>query len=77
VPVSPDWRYLNDSWPGAPTDGITWRGKEGKMRNLVSGDQAWTVAYGEADFDSVKWRAGWTPKLEYAGARVRVWSVAR
>jgi hypothetical protein len=75
LPASPEWRYLNDSWPGAPTAGIRWAGKEGKVRNLVRGDQAWTVAYGEADFDSVKWRAGWTPRVAYTGARVRVWAV--
>lgn len=77
VPASPDWHYLNDSWPGAPTDGIRWRGETGKMRNLVAGDQAWTVAYGDADFDSVTWRPGWTPHVEFAGARARVWSVTR
>ena len=77
IPCSPDWRYLNDSWPDAPTDGITWKGKTGKVRNLVSGGAAWTVAYGEADFDSVRWRPGWTPTLEYAGQRIRVWSAVK
>lgn len=77
LPASPDWRYLNDSWPGAPTAGIRWAGKEGKLRHLVAGDRAWTVAYGEADFDSIVWRPGWTPTLHYAGARVRVWSVTK
>lgn len=75
VPVSPDWTYRNDTWPGAPTEGITWTGPTGKLRNLVRGNQAWTVAYGEADFDSVKWRAGWTPRVVASGPRVRVWAV--
>lgn len=75
VPASPDWTYRNDSWAGAPTDGITWIGRPGKVRNLVRGMQAWTVAYGEADFDSVQWRPGWTPREIYAGPRVRVWAV--
>lgn len=77
LPCSPDWQYLNDSWPGAPTDGITWKGLTGKVRNLVSGNAAWTIAYGEADFESVKWRYGWVPTIEYSGQRVRVWSVKK
>ena len=75
MPASPDWTYRNDSWAGAPTDGITWIGRPGKVRSLVRGMQAWTVAYGEADFDSVQWRPGWTPREIYAGPRVRVWAV--
>lgn len=75
VPTSSDWRYLNDSWPGSPTEGITWIGKEGKMRHLVRGNQAWSVAYGEADWNSVKWRPGFTPSVVYAGQRVMVWTV--
>jgi hypothetical protein len=75
MPVSPDWVYLNDSWPGAPTNGIRWRGKEGKVRNLVRGNQAWTVAYGEGDWNSVVWRVGWTPVLVYDGPRCKVWKV--
>lgn len=79
VPCAPEWQYRNDSWPGAPTAGIRWSGQEGKLRSLVAGDRAWTVAYGgtDADFASITWRPGWTPHLEYAGARVRVWSVHR
>ncbi len=77
VGCSPDWRYYNDTWAGSPTNGITWHGLEGKMRSLVNGDHAWTVAYGEGNFDSVVWREGWTPTIEYAGARVRVWSVTK
>lgn len=75
MPSTPEWIYLNDSWQGAPTEGITWTGKTGKVRNLVRGNQAWTVAYGEGDFGSVKWRAGWTPRVEYASANVCIWSV--
>lgn len=75
IPCSPDWQYKNDSWPGAPTDGIAWTGKTGKLRHLVNGDRAWSVAYGEANFDSVRWRPGWTPREVYAGPRVRVWAV--
>lgn len=75
IPCSPDWRYFNDGWAGSPTEGITWVGKEGKMRHLVRGNQAWSIAYGEADYDSVKWRTGWVPRVEYSGPRIRVWSV--
>lgn len=75
VPTSPDWRYLNDSWPGAPTEGIRWIGQEGKMRHLVNGGRAWSVAYGQADFDSVVWRHGFTPKVVFSSPRVRVWTV--
>lgn len=75
IPVSPEWIYLNDSWPGAPTEGITWVGKTGKVRNLVRGNQAWTVAYGEADWSSVRWRSGFTPTPIYEGARCHVWKV--
>jgi len=75
VPVSPDWRYYNDSWSGAPTEGITWTGATGKLRNLVRGNQAWTVAYGEGDWNSVKWRAGWTPRVVYSGPCCCVWAV--
>jgi len=75
VPVSPDWSYRNDSWDGSPTEGITWTGATGKMRHLVRGNQAWSVAYGEGDWNSVKWRAGWTPRVVYQGPRACVWAV--
>jgi hypothetical protein len=75
VPVSPDWRYYNDSWSGAPTEGITWTGATGKLRNLVRGNQAWTVAYGQGDWSSVKWRPGWTPRVVYSGPCCCVWAV--
>lgn len=77
MPVSPDWIYLNDSWPGAPTEGITWTGKTGKMRNLVRGGEAWTVAYGEGDWNSVRWRGGWTAARQYEGPRVCLWKARR
>src|SRR5262245_14022788 len=75
VPVSPEWDYYNDSWSGAPTEGITWVGATGKLRNLVRGNQAWTVAYGEGDWNSVRWRSGWTPTCVYLGPRACVWTV--
>ena len=75
IPCSPDWHYFNDGWAGSPTEGITWVGKEGKMRHLVRGNKAWSIAYGEADYNSVKWRTGWVPRVEYSGQRIRVWSV--
>jgi len=75
VPVSPDWRYMNDGWPGSPTKGITWVGKTGKVRHLVRGNQAWSVAHGEADWNSVVWQPGWTPTVVYGGQRCHVWSV--
>ena len=72
VPVSPDWRYCNDSWPGSPTAGVKVVGKPGKIRNLVNGSHFWTVAYGELDFDSIVWRM--TPtELVYDGQRCKVW----
>jgi hypothetical protein len=75
IPVSPDWTYRNDSWPGAPTAGIRWTGKTGKVRHLVNGNRAWSVAYGEGDWNSVVWRPGYTPVPVYEGARCRVWKV--
>lgn len=75
IPVSPEWHYLNDSWPGSPTQGITWLGQEGKVRHLVNGDRAWSVAYGDADWNSVQWRPGFRPEVMYEGARCHVWKV--
>jgi hypothetical protein len=75
IPVSSDWSYRNDSWAGSPTNGITWTGKTGKMRSLVRGNQAWTVAYGEGDWNSVKWRDGYHPTVVYVTPRCCVWSV--
>jgi len=77
VPVDPAWSYKNDSWQGAPTEGITWTGPTGKMRNLVAGNSAWTVAYGQGDWNSVKWRAGWTPTVVYSGPHACVWTVQK
>ena len=75
LPTSPDWRYLNDSWAGSPTQGITWWGQTGKLRHLVKGNQAWSLAYGEGDFNSVQWRPGWTPRVVYRQARICIWAV--
>lgn len=75
VPTTPDWVYKNDSWAGSPTEGITWAGKEGKLRHYVRGNQAWSIAYGEADWGSVRWRAGWVPTVVHEGQRVRIWTV--
>lgn len=75
VPVSPDWTYVNDGWSGSPTNGITWTGETGKMRHLVRGSQAWSVAYGDGDWSSVRWSHGWVPRVVYQGQRVCVWMV--
>lgn len=76
IPQDPSWVYKNDGWPGSPTSGIVWSGAEGKVRHLVQGRKAFSVAYGEADFDhAVRWNAGWSPRVIWSGARVRVWAV--
>jgi hypothetical protein len=77
VPVTPEWTYKNDSWGGAPTEGITWTGATGKMRNLVNGNEAWTIAYGEGDWNSVRWRSGWEASVVYRGARSCVWTARK
>jgi len=74
--AGPEWVYMNDSWAGAPTNGITWSGLEGKVRHRVCGNRAYSVAYGEADFgNAVRWNPGWTPRELYRGQRVCVWAV--
>lgn len=75
VPRSPEWVYFNDGWTGSPTGGVKWLGLEGKMRHLVCGNQAWSLCYGEADWNSIVWRPGWVPTLVYSGPRVRIWTV--
>lgn len=75
IPASPDWIYLNDAWPGAPTRGVRFSGKEGKLRHLVCGNQAWSVVYGEGW--SIDWVPGWTATTEYASQNVQIWQCAK
>lgn len=75
IPITPEWRYYNDSWLGSPTEGITWHGLEGKLRHLVRNNQAWSVAYGDGDWNSVRWRPGWSPRVVHQSQRVSVWAV--
>jgi len=76
VPCSPDWRYLNDSWPGSPTHGVRTIGTPGKIRSLVNGNQAWTLAYGDIDYDSIAWTPPFSAReLVYDGARAKVWKI--
>lgn len=77
IPSAPEWSYRNDSWQGAPTDGMLWDGKEGKVRHLVNGGQAWSLAYGDLKEGSLQWRAGWQPTPVYATPRVKLWSVVK
>jgi hypothetical protein len=80
IPAGPDWSYQNDTWQAAPTEGIAWDGLEGKLRHRVRNDgrEAWSVAYGETDFDrNVRWKEGWTPVVRYRGPRICVWQVTR
>jgi len=76
VPCSPDWRYLNDSWAGSPTRGVRTIGKPGKIRSLVNGNRAWTLAYGELDYDSIVWLPEFSAReLVYNGACAKVWKI--
>lgn len=72
VPVSSDWSYRNDSWPGSPTHGYKVLGKDGKVRSMTNGAQFWTVAEGELDFGSINWIRHPTD-LVYDGVRCKVW----
>jgi len=73
LPFDPTWQFSNSE----PVDSITWTGKTGKTRNTLNGNHAWSVAYGEADWHSLKWDAGWTPSEKFAGPRIRVNEVRR
>lgn len=68
LPITPDWKFSNT----IPVEAITWSGKVGKTRNTLSGNKAWTVAYGEADWDSRLWTPGYTPTDVLSGPRIRV-----
>jgi hypothetical protein len=61
----------------APVAGIRWAGKEGKTRNAINGGEAWSIAYGEADWPSLAWNSGWSATEVYRGARVLVSRVRR
>lgn len=75
IPAGPDWRYLNDDWPGAPSQGVRFSGAEGKLRHVVNGDRAWSVVYGEGW--EIDWVPGWSRTTEYESANVHIWQCAR
>ncbi len=68
IPITPDWQFSNSE----PVATIEWTGLVGKTRNTLRGQQAWSVAYGEADWASLGWTAGWTSRERFAGPRIRV-----
>ena len=71
----PAFRYLNDSWPGSPSRGFTWRG--GKVRHLVNGVEGITLAYG-SEKGTVSWANGYAPiDTLYDGAQCTLWKVRK
>lgn len=73
LPIAPDWTFSNS----APVAGIVWAGLVGKTRNTLHGTDAWSVAYGEAAWDSLRWMTGWNPRERFAGPRIRVTTLTR
>lgn len=71
LPIDPDWGFSNS----IPVKDIVWTGKIGKTRNTINGQDAWSVAYGEADWNSLTWNAGWFAQERFAGPRIRVHSL--
>jgi hypothetical protein len=68
IPITPDWQFSNS----VPVATIEWSGLPGKTRNTLSGKKAWSVAYGEADWNSLGWTAGYHATERFAGPRIRV-----
>jgi hypothetical protein len=73
LPVSPDWGFSNS----IPVDSIAWSGLPGKTRNMLRGTEAWSVAYGEPDWNSLTWNDGWSATERYAASRVRVFALVK
>jgi hypothetical protein len=73
------WKYLNDSWDGAPSRGFTddaGKSVEGKVRHYVNGPDARTLAYTKDGVPRVKWANGFNPTGDlYRGNRVAVIAV--
>lgn len=68
LPNDPAWAFSNST----PVATIEWAGKVGKTRNMIKDNSAWSVAYGEADWNSLTWNTGWFGSTRVAGPRIRV-----
>ena len=68
LPNDASWTFSNST----PVATIEWAGKVGKTRNTLNGQDAWSVAYGEADWSTLGWTAGWFAQERFAGPRIRV-----